>query len=135
MPAALAFATMGLWLWNKTDHPSLRKFRISPPTILRLSLALTVMPRILEFLVGRDLFYNFLFILVSGTLCIALSGACKPFAGLGELIKQSGGWILTAWAAVSMLRVAAILPWQGATLLLGLACLVAGVMKEKKRKG
>ena len=135
IPAAVVFAVMGLWLWNQPEHPSRSKFQISPPTVLRLSLALTVMPRLLEFLVGQELMFNFVFILVAGSLCIAVSGACQAYVGLGELLKQSGGWILTAWTAVSMLRVAAILPWQGATLLLGLALLVAGVMKEKRRKG
>ena len=76
---------------------------------------------------------NFVWLLVVGSAYVGLHFPLPK--DLGEVFRQAGGATLVGWVVVSLTRAALKLPWQAATLVIGLALVGVGVYVEKKRRG
>lgn len=134
LPLALLLVGIGLWLSTRPEHPSREALKLHPLVCLRTGVALLALPSLLSLAVHAD-FQDFLWVLAVGCSCLALSAAFSRHEDLRLQLRQLGGWVLTGWAAVSLGRAAMKLPWQLATLVVGLVLLVLGVMVERRRKG
>ena len=124
LPTAILFVGLSLWRWE-----SLQKW---PRPLFQLGLALTVCPAFLFFLGGTKLWENFVWLSVAGSVYIALSFAVPKT--YNKILRQAGGYTLTGWAVVSLARAALQLPWQAATLVIGLSMVGIGVYIERKRR-
>lgn len=124
LPTALVLIGCALWKWN-------REFTWTRPA-LRIGLGLMVAPACLQFLVGQDLYQNFAWMLAFGSSYLVLSFISPQT--LKRDLRQAGGYTLTAWAVVSLTRVALELPWQAATLLVGVALVTVGVVVERRNR-
>lgn len=124
LPSAILLVSASVWKWN-TLEPWTR-------LALRLGLALSVTPALGQFLAGIALMENFLWTLSFGSLFIGLSFPLKEQKG--HIFRQAGGITLTGWAAVSLTRAAMILPWQAATLVIGVVLVAIGVGLERRHR-
>lgn len=123
LPTALVLIAAGLWKFQEQhewSHPC-----------LRVGLAFTVAPALLQFAGGSEMWTNFLWTLLAGGVYIALSFLFKD--ELTAVFRQAGGYTLIGWATVSLTRAALELPWQAGTLVVGLALVGAGIYVEKTR--
>jgi hypothetical protein len=124
LPTAAVFIGCALWKWK-------RDVRWTQPT-LQVGLGLLVAPACLQFVVGDDLGLNFAWMLLCGCSFLGLSFVLS--GKLQRIFRQAGGYTLTAWAGVSLSRVALELPWQAATLLVGVALVTVGVVVERRNR-
>jgi hypothetical protein len=125
LPTAIILIVGGLWKWRSKEA--------WPRPALQLGLGLMVAPALLEFAGGLNKLENFVWTLVVGSVYVALHFATPE--GLNRIFRQAGGYTLTAWAVVSLTRAALALPWQAATLVIGLVLVAVGILVEKKRRG
>lgn len=123
LPTALVLIAAGLWKFREQRNWAL--------PCLRVGLAFTVAPALLQFAGGSQMWTNFLWTLLAGGLYIALSFLFKE--ELTAVFRQAGGFTLVGWAIVSLTRAALELPWQAGTLVVGLALVGAGIYVEKTR--
>ena len=133
LPLAAVLIGSSLWMMARPEHPTRTALGVNPLATLRTGLGLLAIPPLLGLAVQADL-TDFIWVLAVGCSCLAVS---QGFATLPELqrhLKQSGGWVLTGWAGVSLGRAAMALPWQLATLVVGLVLVAAGIKAEKSRK-
>lgn len=133
LPAAVVLIVASFWLLMRPEHPSREKLGFHPMASLRLGIALLAVPALCTLAVFPTI-SDFAWVLAVGCSCLALS---QGFGGHEELrvhLKQAGGYVLTGWAAVSLGRAAMALPWQLATLVVGLVMVAVGVKVEKNRK-
>jgi hypothetical protein len=131
-PLAMVLISMSLALLAKPDNVARVNPGCHPLTSLRLGLALLSAPALLSLAVTPTL-GDFAWVLTVGCSCLAVSqGFADP--EVKAQIKQAGGYVLTGWAGVSLGRAAMILPWQLATLMVGLVMVGVGVKVEKSRK-
>lgn len=133
LPAAVLLLVSSFWLLMRPEHPTRAALGFHPMASLRLGIALLAVPALCTLAVFPTV-NDFAWVLAVGCSCLALS---QGFSGHEELrlhLKQAGGYVLTGWAAVSLGRAAMKLPWQLATLLVGLVMVAAGVKMEKNRK-
>lgn len=133
LPLATICVAVGFWLTLQPEHPTRQAIKVPPLAFLRLGVALLSLPPLLSLAFNAEL-NDFIWVLTVGCSCLALSGAFPQHAELRLQLRQLGGWILTAWAAVSLGRAAMKLPWQLATLVVGLVSLGLGVAVERRRK-
>lgn len=124
LPTCITFAAAGLWRWRTAAD--------WPKQALQISYMLLVAPASLEFLVGRRMMENCLWLLVVGSALIVAHWRLPD--DLKLLFRQAGGITLVAWVGLSFTRAALELPWQAATLLIGLAMVGFGVWVEKRRR-
>ena len=124
LPTAAVFIGCALWKWK-------REVRWTQP-VLQMGLGLLVAPACLQFVAGEHLGVNFLWMLICGCAFLGLSFALS--GTLQRVFRQAGGYTLTAWAGVSLTRAALELPWQAATLLVGLALVTVGVVVERRNR-
>jgi hypothetical protein len=124
LPTAAVFIGCALWKWKK-DFPWTRP-------VLHIGLGLLVAPACLQFIVGYDLAGNFAWMLACGCSFLGFSFALPQ--SLRMSFRQAGGYTLIAWAGVSLTRAALELPWQAATLLVGLALVTVGVVVERRNR-
>jgi hypothetical protein len=125
LPLALLLVAVALWRY-RTDE-------VWPEPALRVGLALAVAPAFLQFAGGLKMMENFIWLLGFGCAYLALNYPLPT--NLGLVFRQAGGATLVGWVAVSLTRAALKLPWQAATLVIGLALVGVGVAVEKKRRG
>lgn len=133
LPAAVLLLVSSFWLLMRPEHPTRAALGFHPLASLRLGIALLSVPALCTLAVFPTI-NDFAWVLAVGCSCLALS---QGFAGYDELrlhLKQAGGYVLTGWAAVSLGRAAMALPWQLATLVVGLVMVAVGVKMEKSRK-
>ncbi len=133
LPLAIVCIAVGFWLTLQPEHPTRQSLKVPPLACLRLGVALLSLPPLLSLAINAEL-NDFIWVLTVGCSCLGLSGAFPRHEELRLQLRQLGGWILTAWAAVSLGRAAMKLPWQLATLVVGLVLLVLGVAVERRRK-
>jgi hypothetical protein len=134
LPLAVLLIAMSFFLLARPAHPSRDALGFHPLASLRLGIALLALPPLLSLAVFPDL-TDFVWVLAVGCACLAVSQGFSSHPELRSHLKQSGGWVLTGWAAVSLGRAAMVLPWQLATLVVGLVLVAAGIKAEKSRKG
>lgn len=125
LPTAFCLVGVALWKWSEERPWTKGAFQ--------LGLGLAVAPAFLQFAGGLSLLENFAWLLIGGSAYVGLSFVSP--AHLSRILRQAGGYTLTGWAAVSLTRAAMKLPWQAATLVIGVALVGVGVYVEKKRKG
>ncbi|MFA5508025.1 MAG: hypothetical protein WC423_21560 [Vulcanimicrobiota bacterium] len=125
IPMACVFVGCAVWKWN-------RDFTWTRP-LLHSGLALLVAPACLQFILGFQLIDNFVWMLAFGCSYLILSFVLPET--YRRSFRQAGGYTLSAWAAVSLTRVALQLPWQAATLMIGLALVTVGIVVERRNRG
>lgn len=133
LPLAFLLLGVGLWLTLRPDHPTRAALKLPPLGLIRVGTALLALPPLLGLAAHAD-FQDFAWVLTVGCACLGLSAVFAKHEELRMTWRQLGGWILTGWAAVSLGRAALKLPWQLATLVVGLVLLALGVMVERRRK-
>jgi len=124
IPTALVLILGGLWKW--------RSEKSWPKPALQLGLGLLVAPAFLQFAGGIDKTENFVWMLSAGCLYLGIHFIVPE--GLRRLFRQAGGCTLGAWAIASLTRAALSLPWQAATLVIGIVLVAIGVVVEKSRR-
>ena len=125
LPASAVLVAASLWRWQSEQawtRPS-----------LYAGMTLATAPAFLQFVSGLKLWENFVWTLIAGCGFLALSFITP--SSLNRPFRQAGGYTLTAWAAVSLTRAALHLPWQAATLVIGLALVTIGVVVERRGRG
>lgn len=132
VPAALILLGIGPWLSLQPDHPSRDKLKLPPLACLRTGVALLCLPALLSLAVRAEL-QDFAWVLCVGCACLVASSIFSSRRELALQLRQLGGWVLTGWAVVSLGRAAMKLPWQLATLVVGLALVALGVVVERRR--
>lgn len=134
LPLAVVLLSSSVWLLMRPEHPTRAALGFHPMASLRLGIALLAVPPLLTLAVFPSI-GDFAWVLAVGCGCLALSQGFGRFEDLSFHLKQSGGYVLAGWAAVSLGRAAMVLPWQLATLVVGLAMVGVGVKVERNRKG
>lgn len=124
LPTCAVFAAAGLWRWRQAES--------WPRQALQIAYLLLVAPASLEFLVGHHMMENCLWLLLVGSALIAAHWRLP--SDLKHLFRQAGGITLVAWVGLSFTRAALELPWQAATLVIGLTMVGLGVWVEKRRR-
>lgn len=125
LPLASILVAASIWRFRTEE--------VWPKAALRVGLALAVAPAFLQFAGGYKMMENFVWLLVVGSAYVGLHFPLPK--DLGEVFRQAGGATLVGWVVVSLTRAALKLPWQAATLVIGLALVGVGVYVEKKRRG
>jgi hypothetical protein len=133
LPLAAFLIGASFWLLMRADHPTRRALGFHPMASLRAGIALLAIPPLITLAIDPSI-ADFAWVLAVGCSCLALSQGFGEHPELRQLLKQSGGYVLTGWAAVSLGRAAMALPWQLATLVVGLVMVGVGVKVEKNRK-
>ena len=124
LPMATVFIGCAIWKW-KRDFPWTKP-------VLHTGLALLVAPAGLQFISGYELGLNFAWMLAFGCAFLGLSFVLPET--FRHTFRQAGGYTLTAWAAISLTRVALELPWQAATLMIGVGLVSIGVFVERRNR-
>lgn len=125
LPTAIVLISAGVWKFKNQKN-------WARPAI-QLGVALTAAPALLQFAGGHKMWENFTWTLLLGSCYVGLHFVLK--SELGLLFRQAGGFTLIGWAVVSLTRAALLLPWQAATLVIGLMLVGAGVYVEKSKRG
>ncbi len=124
LPMAAVFIGCSIWKWR-------RDFTWTRP-VLHTGLALLVAPAALQFIAGYQLGLNFAWMLAFGCAFLGLSFILPEV--FRHSFRQAGGYTLTAWAGISLSRVALELPWQAATLMIGVGLVTVGVIVERRNR-
>lgn len=124
LPMAAVFIACAIWKWR-------RDFSWTKP-VLHTGLALLVAPAGLQFIAGYQLALNFAWMLAFGCAFLGLSFVLPE--AFRHSFRQAGGYTLTAWAGISLSRVALELPWQAATLMIGVGLVTIGVIVERRNR-
>lgn len=125
LPLAAGLIAVGFWRWKAAPD--------WPRPALRIGLSLLVIPACLQFLAGVEMMENCAWVLIVGASFIGAHLLLPQ--DLAQLFRKAGGLTLIAWVTVSFTRAALQLPWQAATLVIGIALVCLGIWAEKKRKG
>jgi hypothetical protein len=134
LPLAALLIGSSLWLLLRPGQAIVKRLGFSPLASLRAGIALLALPPLLGLAAHADL-SDFVWVLAVGCSSLALSPGFSGHPELRGHLKQAGGWVLSGWALVSLGRAALALPWQLATLVIGLILVGAGIKIEKNRKG
>ena len=129
LPTATVLIASSLWLLTRPQ----RDGRGRPLGALRLGIALLALPPLLA-LAAVPNFGDFLWVLAVGGVCLLASPLLAAYPETSRQLKQSGGYVLGGWVVVSLGRAVMILPWQLATMVVGLILVGVGVGAEKRRK-
>lgn len=132
LPTATVLIASSLWMLTRP-----RKDGAAAPTrplaALRLGVALLSLPPLLVLAVVPN-FSDFLWVLAVGGGCLLAAPLLAAYPEASRQLKGSGGYVLAGWVVVSLGRAVMILPWQLATMVVGLILVGVGVGAEKRRK-
>lgn len=134
LPVALVVMAISAFLLAKPDHPTRQALGYQPMSGIRLGLALLALPPLLDFTLGNDLLVNFSWVLLVGCSTLLGSSAFPTESEMRAQLRQAAAWTLSGWALVSLGRAAMKLPWQGATMVLGMILLGVGAVVERRRQ-
>lgn len=133
LPLAIVVLAISFWLWLNPEHPSRQRLGFQPLAGIRTGIALLSLPALLSLAVAPNI-TDFAWVMAVGCSCLVLAYGFPGADNLGPHFKQAGGYVLTGWVGVSLGRSAMILPWQLATLVVGVVLVGVGIKVEKNRK-